>query len=74
MIKIITTRKEHKCGTCQKAIPKKSWAEYSEHKFGVFDENEKQIGIEFYKNYMCESCHIELTIIEKSANEDWFPY
>lgn len=62
MDKIIKTRKEHKCGYCDKTIPKGTKAFYMEGKDPVYEPDKtdlimgldgKQVGIKYWKVWYC---------------------
>lgn len=55
----VITRKAHDCSFCGEVIPKGSKALFYEGKTGRFDENDNQIGVEFYKNWLHNyRCHL----------------
>ena len=56
MEKIVKTRVDHKCGHCNKIIKAGTKAFYMEGRYPKFEGNgfdEKQIGIEYFKVYLC---------------------
>jgi phage FluMu protein Com len=58
--KILIIRKDRKCDYCERQLHKGDSVSYFEGKFKRCDENDNQIGIEFFKNYMCLDCQKEL--------------
>lgn len=51
--KVVVCRKDHMCCYCSKIIKKGESANYLSGKTPKFDENDKQIGIEYFNVYYC---------------------
>ena len=52
--KLIKTRTEHECSSCNRVIPKGSKANFMQWRAPKFDGDDNQIGIEYVKLYNCE--------------------
>ena len=55
----VTTRKPHKCANCGIEIPAGSRVRFYERRGPRYDKNDKQIGIEYWREWMCadyEAC------------------
>lgn len=58
MDKIVKTRKDHTCDMCNEIIPKAKKAMFYSGRSPKYDNNEKQIGIEYFKGYFhLEECN-----------------
>lgn len=64
--KIVKCRKEHDCDLCEEKIKKGETASYSQGKGAKFDEEDRQVGVEYWKSYIhanhdyetdCPDCH-----------------
>ncbi len=53
---IVKTRKIHTCGHCKKQIPIGTKCDYEEFRFPVYDDYDKQTGIEYFKEWLCPTC------------------
>lgn len=51
MNKLVKTRKEHLCDFCGGVINKGDFAVFSSRRYGKFNKEDKQIGIEYWKSY-----------------------
>ena len=49
----IITRKDHECTFCERVIPKGSTCMFSKGRCGRHDDDDKQIGIEYWSAYLC---------------------
>jgi len=54
--KTVKVRKNHNCDSCTGLIHKGETALFDSYKTGRYDDNDKQIGIEFSRYYMCQKC------------------
>lgn len=50
---IESTRKDHKCALCERVIPMGSKCFYEKHRVGKRDNNDDQVGIEFWSGWFC---------------------
>lgn len=60
--KTIKTRKDHICDYCLRPIIKGSECLYTEYRYAICDDNDRQTSIGFYKGWFCidvdECCKI----------------
>lgn len=49
----VVTRKPHKCDYCERIIQPNSKMTLHEYKLPKYDDEENQIGIEYYRGYTC---------------------
>lgn len=69
MEKIVTTRKVHSCDCCGAEIEKGTEARYYQVRVPKYDndfcnEDERQIGVEYFKGYLHADSNICNTVIE----------
>lgn len=71
-MKKIILRKNRQCDYCFDALSMKRGmaAFYEQGRLPKFDANEKQVGVEFYKNYACATCNSEFIAEKDNENED----
>lgn len=58
--RFLIIRKDRKCDYCEAIFCKGTRMNFFESRMPAFDKIDNQIGIEFIKSYMCESCYTEL--------------
>ena len=73
---IVKTRKVHPCGHCKKDIAIGTKCDYQEFRFAKYDDCDKQVGIEYFKEWMCLDCvemfQADQEEMEKEAVEQGF--
>ena len=52
-VREITTRKDHECSFCERVIPKGSLCLFDKGKAARYDNDDNQIGIQFWAAWLC---------------------
>lgn len=70
---LVKCRKQHKCDNCGLIIKIGEYADFYTGKNPVFDktDKDKQVGIKYYKEYLCSSFDGETCEIQKQGDEDY---